>query len=261
MSDSTMKLFENQELGQLHAMTDENGEPWFVARDVARALGLRDADRITRRLDPCDFRTLSKGTSGLSRDMQVINESGLYCAVLASKKPEAKAFKRWVTSEVLPSIRRTGGYIAAKADETPEQIMARALVVANETLERMRNQAAALEAEAEAMRPKAVFADAVAASDTTILVGELAKILAQNGVKDMGQNRLFAWMRENGYLVARKGTDYNMPTQRSVEMGLFRIKETAITHADGHTSISKTVKITGKGQSYFIAKFLGRDAA
>lgn len=255
---SDIRIFENEQLGSLRVIRGDDGEPWFVAMDVARALGLRDADRITRRLDLCDFHTLSRGTSGLSRDMQIINESGLYCAVLASKKPEAKAFKRWVTSEVLPSIRRTGGYMVAGADETPEQLMARALKVADDTIRRVKLRNEALEAEAESMRPKAVFADAVAASDTTILVGELAKILAQNGVRDMGQNRLFAWMRENGYLVARKGTDYNMPTQRSVELGLFRIKETAITHADGHTSISKTVKISGKGQMYFIKKFLNR---
>ena len=132
---------------------------------------------------------------------------------------------------------------------SPEKVMARALQIADHKIHR-------LEAEVEANRPKVLFADAVATAKTSILIGELAKLLKQNGVKDMGQNRLFDWMRNNGYLIRRKGTDYNMPTQRSMELGLMEIKETSISHADGHVSVSKTPKITGKGQQYFISKLL-----
>ena len=166
--------------------------------------------------------------------------------MLASRKPEAKAFKRWVTHEVLPAIRRTGGYIAAKQDETPEQIMARAVLVAQDTIERQKEQI-------KELKPKALFADAVAASDGTCLVGELAKMLKQNGV-NIGQNRLFAWMREHGHL-GKTGSNRNVPTQRAMEQGLFRIKETAVTHSDGHVTINRTPKVTGKGQRYFIDAF------
>lgn len=185
--------------------------------------------------------------------MTVISEAGLYGAVLGSKLPEAKAFKRWVTHEVLPAIRRDGGYMAAKPDETPEEIMARALRIADETMRRQKERIAALAEENAEMRPKALFADAVAASDGTCLVGELAKMLRQNGV-DIGQNRLFAWLRDNGWL-GKSGCNRNVPTQRAMDMGLFRIKETAVTHSDGHVTVTRTPKVTGKGQRYFVGKF------
>lgn len=177
----------------------------------------------------------------------IINESGLYSLILSSKIPTAKAFKRWVTHEVLPTIRRTGGYIATKKDDTPEEIMARAVLIAQDTINRQKQQIAD-------MQPKALFADAVAASHTSILVGELAKLLKQNGV-EIGQNRLFKWLRENGYLM-KAGSSYNMPTQRSMEQELFEVKETSITHSDGHITVQKTPKVTGKGQQYFINRFL-----
>ena len=194
---------------------------------------------------------------------------GLLSLVLGSRKPEAKAYKRWVTHEVLPAIHKTGGYMAAGNDETPEETMARAILIAKEAMERKDARIAALEdkgkrdatiIEAQGnvigeMAPKALFADAVAASKSSILVGELAKIIKQNGVKDMGQNRLFEWMRGKGYLM-KSGSSYNMPTQRSMEMGLFEIKETSITHSDGHVTVSKTPKVTGKGQQYFVNLFL-----
>lgn len=241
------QVFNNPEFGQLRTIKDAEGDPWFVATDVARALDLRDAEKITRRLDRDEFRTLSKGTSGMQRDYAIISEAGLYGAVLSSKKPEAKAFKRWVTHEVLPAIRRDGGYMVAKADETPEETMARAVLIAQKTIERQNKQI-------EEMRPKAVFADAVSVSKSTILVGDLAKILHQNGFR-VGQNRLFALLRDQGFLCKKKGDMWNMPTQRAREMGLFKVKETAITHSDGHVTVSKTVKVTGKGQIYFINRF------
>lgn len=185
--------------------------------------------------------------------MQAVNEAGLYVLVLSSRKPEAKAFKRWVTHEVLPALRRDGGYMVARADETPEETMARALLLAQGTMERQKRRIAGLEAENEEMRPKALFADAVAASDGTCLVGELAKMLRQNGV-EVGQNRLFAMLREDGYL-DKGGQNRNVPTQRSMEMGLFRIKETAVTHADGRVTINRTPKVTGKGQRYFLERY------
>lgn len=186
--------------------------------------------------------------------MNAVNESGLYSLVLSSRKPEAKDFKRWITHDVVPAIRRTGGYIAAKADETPEEVMARALRIADDTMRRQKARIDAMEAEAAELRPKAIFADAVAASDGTCLVGELAKMARQNGVP-IGQNRMFAWLREGGWL-GKSGCNRNVPTQRSMEMGLFRVKETAVTHSDGHVTVTRTPKVTGKGQAYFMAKLV-----
>ena len=253
-----LQVFRNDNLGSLRAVV-EDGEPWFSAKDVCAGL---DIDKTAAsRLDDDEKALRKVQTPGGMQNVVFVNEAGLYTLIMKSRKPEAKAFKRWVTHEVLPAIRKTGGYMVASPDETPEQLMARALKVADDTIRRVQQQNKVLTQENEAMRPKALFADAVAASSQTILIGELAKLLAQNGVPKMGQNRLFAWLRDNGYLVRRKGTDYNMPTQRSMDLGLFRIKETAITHSDGHTSISKTVKVTGKGQRYFIEKFLGEEVA
>jgi len=224
------------------------GEPWFVAKDVCDVLGIADNTTATRDLGEDELTRIVCVSGGQRREMTAVNESGLYALIFKSRKPEAKAFRKWVTAEVLPAIRRTGGYIRAEEEETPEEIMARALIVAKDTIDRMKTRI-------EAMKPKALFADAVSSSHTTILVGELAKILKQNGV-DMGQNRLFQWLRENGFLIRRGGTDHNMPTQRAMELGLFTIKENAITHSDGHVTVTKTPKITGKGQVYFTNLFL-----
>jgi len=240
-----IKIFENPQFGELRTITDKSGEPWFVARDICFALGLDHT--ALRKLDEDEKGRDSIPTPGGVQSTNVVSEAGFYTLVMASKKPEAKAFKRWVTHEVLPSIRRTGGYIVAKEEETPEQIMARALLVAQDALDRQSKQIAEL-------KPKALFADAVGASDGTCLVGELAKMLRQNGI-NIGQNRLFDWMRENGYL-GKKDSNRNVPTQKAMDMGLFRIKETAITHSDGHVTINRTPKVTGKGQAYFVEKFL-----
>lgn len=236
-----IQTFESADFGAIRVSTVE-GESWFVASDVCAALGLSQVTNSVKRLDD-DERTL---ISIKGRSVNAVNEPGLYSLVLASRKPEAKAFKRWVTHEVLPAIRRTGGYIAAKQDETPEQIMARAVIVAQDTIERQKRQL-------DELKPKAMFADAVAASDGTCLVGELAKMIRQNGV-EIGQNRLFDVLRARGFL-GKSGSNRNVPTQRAMEQGLFRIKETAVTHSDGHVTINRTPKVTGKGQRYFIDAF------
>lgn len=195
--------------------------------------------------------------------MTFVNEDGLYDVILDSRKPEAKVFRKWVTSEVLPSIRKSGGYIAAKAEDTPEEIMARALLVAQDTLRRREERIAMLQQEnatqqekIEQDAPKVLFAEAVSTSKTSILIGELAKVIKQNGV-DMGQNRLFKWLRSNGYL-CRHGEHYNTPTQKAMEMGLFEIKEHSVLRPDGSVMVTRTTKVTGKGQVYFVNKFLKR---
>lgn len=245
MSALIVKQFENSEFGALRVVKDDHCEPWFVASDIAKALGYRDANKLTRRLEEDEKGTRSVGTPSGPQQMSVITEAGLYSAILGSKVPSAKAFKRWVTHEVLPAIRQDGGYMVAR-DETPEQTMARAVLIAQQTIDRQKARIAELE-------PKALFADAVAASDGTCLIGELAKMLRQNGV-NVGQNRLFERLRDEGYL-GKTGSNRNVPTQKAMEMGLFRIKETAITHSDGHVTISRTPKVTGKGQRYFVERY------
>ena len=245
MSNEIIRQFDNTEFGALRVVKDDQGEPWFVASDVAASLGYRKASDLTRRIDDDEKGTHSVRTRGGEQMVTVINEAGLYRAILGAKSPATNAFKRWVTHEVLPAIRRDGGYMVAR-DETPEETMARALLIAQSTIERQTAQIAEL-------KPKALFADAVAASDGTCLIGELAKMMRQNGV-DIGQNRLFEVMREQDFL-GKSGSNRNVPTQRAMEMGLFRIKETAITHSDGHVTISRTPKVTGKGQVYFLKRF------
>ena len=218
---------------------------------MCESLGLSNVGQAIASLDDDEKGsiTIDDGTPG-NPNKAIITEAGLYSLILRSRKPEAKAFKRWVTHEVLPAIRKDGGYMVAKADETPEETMARAVLIAQATIERQGKQI-------EEMKPKAVFADAVSVSSSTILVGDLAKILKQNGY-DIGGNRLFQLLREQGYLCKQKGAMWNMPTQRSMEMGLFEVKETAVTHSDGHVTINKTPKVTGKGQIYFINRYCNR---
>ena len=235
---------------EVRAVTIDN-EPYFVGKDIADILGYQRADNAIRNhVDEEDKLTHRFSASGQNRNMTIINESGLYSLILSSKLPQAKEFKRWVTSEVLPTIRKNGMYATDELLDNPDFAIA--------TLQKLKEEREAkkqLEAQIEADRPKVIFSDAVSASHTSILVGEFAKIMRQNGA-DMGQNRMFAWLRENGYLISRKGSDRNMPTQKSMELGLFEIKETIINHSDGHISISKTPKITGKGQLYFTEKIL-----
>lgn len=254
MNDSNVRVFEHADFGCIRVEVID-GEPWFVAKDVCVALGIAKYRDAVSRLDPDERGSVLVDTLGGAQETSTVSEPGFYKLVMRSRKPEAKACQRWVTHEVLPSIRRTGGYMAARSDETPEEVMARALRIADDTMRRQKERIAALAEENAEMRPKALFADAVAASDGTCLVGELAKMMAQNGV-DIGQNRLFAWMREEGYL-GKSGCNYNKPTQRSVEMGILKVKETAVHHADGHVTLKRTPKVTGKGQRYFIEKFSG----
>ena len=241
-----LQIFKNNVFGQVRVV-EQDGEPWFVAKDVCNCLELSNSRKALSRLDDDEKGVTLSDTLGGRQEMATVNEYGLYSLVLSSRKPEAKEFKRWITHEVIPSIRKYGSFNMAIPRTLPDALNA----YANEIEAHQKTQALL-----EAQRPKVLFADSVAASHTSILIGELAKLLHQNGVKDMGQKRLFAWMREHGYLISRKANDYNMPTQRAMELGLFQIKETIVSHADGHTSISKTTKVTGKGQQYFINKLL-----
>ena len=249
-----LQIFSNPEFGKLRMM-EVDGQPWLVGKGVAAALGYSNprkalADHVDEE-DKTDGVTI-RDSIGRDQNPVIINESGLYSLVLSSKLPGAKRFKRWVTSEVLPSTRKHGGYIADQENLTPEQILAKAVLLARNVIEEKDKQL-------ETMRPKALFADAVSTSRNSILVGDMAKLLKQNGV-EIGQKRLFGWLRDHGYLVKQKGASWNMPTQRSMEAGLFEIKETAGSHSDGSITVSKTTKITGKGQVFFVNKFMAEGA-
>lgn len=244
--------FENQQVRTL--TVDE--EPYFVGKDVATILGYKNGSRdINTHVDEEDKLRYQISTAGQMRDQILINESGLYSLILSSKLPNAKKFKRWVTSEVLPAIRKHGAYMT---DEKAFDVVHNKTGLAD-LLQQAADQLKQKDIEIAEMKPKALFADSVATSHTTILIGELAKILRGNGI-DIGANRLFAWMREHGYLINRKGSDWNMPTQKSMDLGLFKIKETTINHSNGSTSISKTPKVTGKGQQYFVNKLSSLEA-
>ena len=247
MNEVQLFNFENHEVRSLLL----NNEPWFVGKDVADVLGYSNSRKaMADHVDDEDKEVLTSRNVTLenipNRGITVVNESGLYSLILSSKLPSAKKFKRWVTSEVLPALRKTGQYQVKELSGS--ELMAKALIEAQSVL-------AAKDKQIEEMKPKALFADAVATSHTSILVGELAKILKQNGI-EMGQKRLFAWLREKGYLIKRQGTDYNMPTQKAMELGLFEIKEGSYVNGSGVNITTKTPKITGKGQQYFINKFL-----
>lgn len=231
----------------VRVLTDEQGEPWFVGKDVAQVLGYANASKaLADHVDHEDKLNNESLSSLGQRGGWLINESGLYSLILSSKLPSAREFKRWVTSEVLPSIRKHGGYIAGQEQMSPEQ-----MVLAS--IKFLESKISEQQAQLEAQAPKVLFADAVAASDGTCLVGELAKMLTQAGYKT-GQNRLFKQLREDGYL-GKSGQNRNVPLQRYVDCGLFRIKETAVTHADGHVTLNRTPKVTGKGQTYFLDKY------
>mgnify|MGYP003373894540 CR=1 FL=1 len=250
MNEVQLFNFENHEVRSLLL----NNEPWFVGKDVADVLGYSNSRKaMADHVDDEDKEVLTSRNVTLenipNRGITVVNESGLYSLILSSKLPSAKKFKRWVTSEVLPALRKTGQYQVKELSGS--ELMAKALIEAQNVL-------AAKDKQIEEMKPKALFADAVATSHTSILVGELAKILKQNGI-DMGQKRLFAWLREKGYLIKRQGTDYNMPTQKSMDLGLFEIKEGSYVNGSGVNITTKTPKVTGKGQQYFINKFLAKE--
>ena len=232
-------------------------EPWFVAMDALDILGLHRSSLTA--LDDDEKGVHTVDTLGGVQRVGIISEPGMYSLILRSRKPEAKMFKRWITHEVLPSIRKRGMYAteaAAEAMLADPDVMIRAL----EEIKAERAKRAELEMLREAERPKVLFADSVATSDSTVLVGDLAKILKGNGIA-IGANRLFAQLREDGYLIKRRGSDWNMPTQRSMELGLFKVKEGSHLHSDGHVTITKTPKVTGKGQQYFIDRYLQRGVA
>lgn len=237
----------------------KDDETWWVLKDVCDILELSNPSMIAERLDDDEKVKVDPKQylgSRSNEPITIISESGLYNVILLSRKPEAKKFKRWVTHEVLPAIRKHGAYVTpAKLEEMMNDPDAWIKVLTALKDERAAKEH--LQIQAETDKPKVIFADAVSVSDGAILIGELAKILKGNGV-EIGQNRLFEKLRQDGYLIKRQGTDYNAPTQRAMELGLFRVKETAITHSDGHVTISKTTKVTGKGQQYFINLFLGK---
>ena len=251
-----MKLFKFE--GNKVRTLKINDEPYFVGKDVAEILGYAlPTKAIQDHVDKEDQRSeivnksqfFQNGTGFMNVDL--ITESGVYSLIFSSKMPNARKFKRWVTSEVLPAIRKHGAYMT---DEKAFDVVNNKDGLAS-LLQQAADQLRAKDIQIEKMKPKALFADSVATSKTTILVGELAKILRGNGI-DIGANRLFEWLRTNGYLINRNGTDHNMPTQKSMNLGLFKIKETTINHSNGTTSISKTPKVTGKGQQYFVNVFL-----
>lgn len=242
-----LQIFNSNEFGQIRTI-NQNNELWFIASDICKALDLSNPTMAMERLDDDEKSKLNLGLSGGATNC--VNEFGLYNLVLASRKQGAKDFKRWITHEVIPSIRKTGGYIVGQEQMSDSELMAKALLVAQKQIEERNKQI-------EIMQPKAIFADAVSTSKTSILVGDLAKLICQNGYQ-IGQKRLFEWLRDNGYLI-KSGSSYNMPMQRYVEQGLFEVKESNVQNPDGSVRITRTTKITGKGQVYFVNKFLGKD--
>ena len=275
-----IKTFENAQFGQIRTSVAENGEPLFCLADVCRVLDLSNPRDVKRRLNQrgvctTDTPTYNQHGALVIQQLNFITEPNLYKCIFQSRKKEAELFQDWVCGEVLPSIRKSGGYMVARVDETPDEIMARALIVAQETISRQKAAVAAaekratlleattkqmtvqingLETQNKELLPGATFAKAVETSEHSILIGELARIIKQNGV-EIGQNRLFQWLRENGFL-CKKGEWYNQPTQRAMEMGLFEIKKTVITKPSGDSLVTTTTKVTGKGQIYFVNRFL-----
>ena len=269
-----IKTFENAQFGQIRTSVAGSGEPLFCLADVCKILDLQ-TNKVKARLSPKGWCIIPSPTNGGVQQLNFITEPNLYKCIFQSRKKEAEQFQDWVCGEVLPSIRKSGGYMIARVDETPEQIMARALIVAQETISRQKAAVAAaekratlleattkqmtvqingLETQNKELLPGATFAKAVETSEHSILIGELARIIKQNGV-EIGQNRLFQWLRENGFL-CKKGEWYNQPTQRAMEMGLFEIKKTVITKPSGDSLVTTTTKVTGKGQIYFVNRFL-----
>nr|DAG34825.1 MAG TPA: KilAC domain protein [Caudoviricetes sp.] len=245
-----LQIFNNEEFGEIRTVV-VNDEPMFCLIDICKALEMSNPTMVAQRLDDDERTKLDLGRAG---DTNFITESGLYAVILRSDKPNAKKFRKWVTSEVLPSIRKDGGYIAGQETLSDEELLSKALMVAQRKIDEKNNIIAMQDSRIQGMIPKEIFADAVSASHTSILVGDLAKLICQNGVQ-IGQKRLFEWLRENNFLI-KSGSSRNMPQQRYVEQGLFEVKESNIQNPDGSVRITKTTKVTGKGQVYFVNKFL-----
>lgn len=252
MENSPLALFEHEKFGSLRVVRSDQGAQWFVAKDVCGCLGL-DTSNLSKMLDEDELSTYPVQYTDQVRNLSVVSEPGLYSLILRSRKPEAKAFKRWVTHDVIPSIRKRGLYATPQTVEAMLADPDTAIKLLT-SLKEERAKSAALAAKVEQDAPKVLFADSVAASRSSILIGDLAKLLVQNGVK-IGQNRLFVYLREKGFLI-QSGSRKNTPTQRSMEMGLFEVKEYLVHNPDGSTRTRFTTKVTGKGQLYFVKNFL-----
>ena len=250
-----IRIFNSSEFGEIRTAAID-GEPMFCLTDVCKALGLTQPSKVKERLSEKGVNSIPTLTSGGRQKLLYITESNLYKTIFQSRKESAERFTEWVTSEVLPSIRKNGGYIAGQENMTDDELLANAVLVAQKKIAERDRIIEQQKQKIEADKPKTIFADAVSASHTSILIGDLAKLICQNGYQ-IGQKRLFQWLRDNGYLM-KSGASYNMPTQRYVEQGLFEIKESNVQNPDGSVRITRTTKITGKGQLYFVNKFLER---
>lgn len=251
-----LQIFNSNEFGEIRTVS-VNNEPMFCLTDVCRALGLTQPSKVKERLNAKGVNSIPTLTSGGKQTLLYINESNLYKVIFQSRKESAERFTEWVTSEVLPSIRKNGGYISGQETLSDDELLSKALLVAHNKIAERDKIIEQKQARIEQMKPKAIFADAVATSRTSILIGDLAKLICQNGYQ-IGQKRLFEWLRSNGYL-CKSGSSRNMPMQRYVEQGLFEVKESNVQNPDGSVRITRTTKITGKGQLYFVNKFLGRE--
>lgn len=245
-----IQIFRNKDFGEIRTL-EINNEPWFVASDICNSLEIKNTTDALKRLDEDEKSRFNLGLSGGATN--IVNEFGLYNLVLASRKKEAKKFKRWVTHEVLPTIRKHGAYmteeVTQKALSDPDFLIQ---LATNLKEERAKRQLA--EAENQRNKPKVVFAESCEVAENNILIGELAKRFKQNGI-NIGQNRLFEWLRNNGYL-GKSGNRYNLPTQYSMDLGLFEVKTRTVNNADGTIRMTYTPMVTGKGQIYFTNKFL-----
>ena len=251
-----LQIFKSDEFGEIRTVV-QDGEPMFCLSDVCRALGLTQPSKVKERLSEKGVNIIPTLTKGGKQNLLYIDEPNLYKAIFQSRKESAERFTDWVSREVLPSIRKHGGYIAGQETMSDDELLAKALMVAQSKIAERDKIISQKQERIDQMRPKEVFADAVSTSKQSILIGDLAKLICQNG-HPIGQKRLFHWMRNNGYLM-RSGSSYNMPMQRYVEQGLFEVKESTINNPDGSIRLTRTTKVTGKGQVYFINKFLSRE--
>lgn len=251
-----IQIFKNEQFGQIRVV-ERDGEPWFVAVDICGALDIANSRDALTRIDEDEKGVALTDTLGGAQEVAVVNEPGLYSLVLGSRKSEAKAFKRWITHDVIPAIRKTGMYATPA---TVEAMLANpdTMIQVLQAFKDEREQRLALETRVVADAPKVAFADAVETSTDSCLVGQLAKIIRQNGY-EIGANRLFEYLRKEGYL-CRAGSNRNMPTQRSMEAGWFEVKESVLENPDGSIRVVRTPKVTGKGQIYFVNKFLHPEA-
>lgn len=251
-----LQIFNNEEFGEIRTVV-ANNEPMFCLSDVCKALEISNVGNVKQRLSEKGIHTADTPTKGGMQKMTFISEANLYKTIFQSRKESAERFTDWVTSEVLPSIRKNGGYIAGQETLSDDELLSKALLVAHNKIAERDKIIEQKQARIEQMKPKAIFADAVATSRTSILIGDLAKLICQNGYQ-IGQKRLFEWLRNNGYL-CKSGSSRNMPMQRYVEQGLFEVKESNVQNPDGSVRITRTTKVSGKGQLYFVNKFLGRE--